>query len=368
MPLHALLPCSLLLGGLSLGSGATPLGPESAETEPQHPHQLFGFAGTGLAALLDPATQGVEQRGEALRLEPGAVLVLRPLAIEPFVELLPSWNIDCGEGGGFRVEGRFATLTEELGPWVTFGGWGPAPEGASEATRWGPEGAQHRVAIDVLEAATPLSRVQLRVVAAGGAPLSLEHLTFVATLPSERAAGLDRSAPAPAEDLVLEVPSRSQRDGGEAIAHRICSPTSVSMLLAFHGKEHGTDAVAAALFDADHDLYGNWNRAVQGAFLLGVRGRLERMATWSDAERALRAGHPFAISIRAAEGELKGAPYAKTSGHLLVVCGLLANGRVVVRDPAASPVDKVARTYSRADLERVWLARNGVAYVLHGPR
>ena len=99
-----------------------------------------------------------------------------------------------------------------------------------------------------------------------------------------------------------------------------------------------------------------------------TRGRLERMATWYDVERALRAGHPFAISIRAEEGELANAPYPRTSGHLLVVCGLLADGGVAVRDPAASPPSEVPRTYTRADLQRVWLERNGVAYVLTGPR
>ena len=361
-----LLPILALAGLIEAGCGAP--GTASESREPAHPHTLFALAGTGLEALLDDGTTGVRMVGEAHELAPNGVLVTRPFALEPFVEVLPSWNVDVGDGGGFRVEGRFGTLTDDLGPWVTFGGWGAEPEAAVTATTWGPEDAPHRVAVDVLEAASPLSRLQLRVVSAGDAAVRLEHLTFVTTAPPERAAGLDRSAPAPATDLVLDVPARSQRDGGAAIAHRICSPTSVSMLLAFHGHSHATDAVAALLHDRTHDLYGNWNRAVQGAFQLGCRGRLERMATWHDVERNLRAGHPFAISIRAEEGELTNAPYPRTSGHLLVVCGLLADGGVAVRDPAASPPSEVPRTYTRADLQRVWLERNGVAYVLTGPR
>ena len=364
--LHPLVPLLALVGPLIPGGDARVAGAEARQ--PAHPHTLIALAGTGLAALLDDGTTGVRMVGEAHELAPNGVLVTRPFALEPFVEVLPSWNVDVGDGGGFRVEGRFGTLTGELGPWVTFGGWGAEPGSAVTVTSWGPEEARHRVAVDVLEAASPLSRLQLRVVAAGDAALRLEHLTFVTTAPPERAVGLDRSAPAPAADLLLDVPARCQRDGGAAIAHRICSPTSVSMLLEFHGHSHATDAVAALLHDRAHDLYGNWNRAVQGAFQLGCRGRLERMATWGDVESSLRAGHPFAISIRAEEGELANAPYPRTSGHLLVVCGLLADGGVAVRDPAASPPSEVPRTYTRADLQRVWLERNGVAYVLTGPR
>ena len=71
-------------------------------------------------------------------------------------------------------------------------------------------------------------------------------------------------------------------------------------------------------------------------------------------------------SIRAGEGELRGAPYTKTAGHLLVVTGLGAHGAVHVNDPASKTTAAVSRVYRREDVERVWFANGGVAYAL-GP-
>ena len=136
------------------------------------------------------------------------------------------------------------------------------------------------------------------------------------------------------------------------------------MVLAYRGIDRPTAEVAALLYDAENKIYGNWNRAVQGAWLLGVSGYLTRVATWAEAARFVADGKPLVASIGVKEGQLTGAPYPQTAGHLVVLCGFDGEGRAIVMDPAVPVGDEEPRLYSLAELETVWLQRGGFAYVL----
>jgi hypothetical protein len=70
------------------------------------------------------------------------------------------------------------------------------------------------------------------------------------------------------------------------------------------------------------------------------------------------------VSLRAGEGELSGAPYPSTSGHLIVIVGFDGDGDVWVNDPAAPAAKSVRRRYDREELGRAWFGHGGVAYVL----
>jgi hypothetical protein len=95
-----------------------------------------------------------------------------------------------------------------------------------------------------------------------------------------------------------------------------------------------------------------------------VPGYLTRFADWADVEARIAAGQPLIVSIGVKKGELPGAPYESTAGHLLVLRGFDERGDCVVNDPAVSEPKDGRRTYRRADLERVWMERGGTAYVL----
>ena len=135
------------------------------------------------------------------------------------------------------------------------------------------------------------------------------------------------------------------------------------MVLAYHGVDVPTTDVAARAYDETHDIYGNWPRAIQTAWSFGVPGYLARFDGWGPVERLVASGSPVVVSIRVAEGELAGAPYASTSGHLLVVVGFEPDA-VLVNDPAAPDAASVRRKYARDELGRAWLGHGGVAYVL----
>jgi hypothetical protein len=263
------------------------------------------------------------------------------------------------------VELRVALDTaDDWSPWLYVGDWGRVPAAFERRTEF--DGG--KIDVDFFTSSATYERVQFRVTAFSGALSAETRLRRVALFPDARRAPAGRVArPAIAAELWqrrLPVPFRSQKAEPSALAPRICSPTSVAMVLAFRGVEQPTSDVASRLFDGAHDIYGNWTRAVQGAFTFGVPGYLARFQEWRSVERMIAQGQPLIISIAAKEGELPGAPYKTTGGHLLVLCGFDKNGDVEVNDPAAADAASGQRIYRRVDLDTVWMARGGTAYVL----
>lgn len=292
----------------------------------------------------------------------------------PFNEALLSWNLTPPPGGGYRVELRVGRVSDDSwSPWLEVGrqaGTGgeapPQPEGAASF-----EGG--RIDVDYFVSDLRYDRIAYRIGATGGGEEGALRVDRVTVCVSDRT-GLpdcerqdERDLPSIRRDAWqrrLPVPFRSQKVEAPELRPRICSPTSVAMVLAYRGVEAPTAEVAAAIYDPDHEIYGNWPRAVQTAWTYGVPGFLRRFSGWYDVRRSIADGQPLIISIRAAEGELTGAPYPKTAGHLMVLTGFDEAGDVRVNDPAAPDEARGRVVYRRDEIETVWLRHGGTAYVL----
>jgi hypothetical protein len=275
-------------------------------------------------------------------------------------EALISWNLVLSPDSSAVIETRLAPWSdpERASAWlfVGYAGAQPASKG-QEADGW------LRVDTDFVRCDEPSAWIEVRVRHLLGGPIAVERIDISLRDRLRRAA---TEAPPAGEWPIpaLEVPFRSQRLATGALGSRLCSPTSVAMVLGFHGSEVATLDLARRAYDRFHDLYGNWPRNVQAARECGVEGYLTAIAHWSEAEALLARGVPLVISIAAPKGELRGAPYARTNGHLLVLKGVDARGDLLVNDPAARLGGEL--TYHREDLTRCWLARGGTAYVLLG--
>jgi len=360
-----------LLPLLLLAACATPADkdrPDDESTAPSTTNQLL-TSGHDVHALMliefGPLATGSLARD--------GVQTLPPMSSPfPFNELVPSWNVELPEGAGFRAELRVGRDDGSWSSWYDLGTWGVAPDGVP-----GPVRDLHGVVdVDVFRSEQVFDAVQarfaLRDTDEGELPrlrrvaLCVSNTTGDSGLAADHAKRPDPVSPESWQRR-LDVPFRSQRSEDPAIAGRICSPTSVSMVMAYHGVERQTSYVAGRAYDAEHDLYGGWSRAVQAAFEEGVPGYVTRFGSWGEVRAEIAEGRPVIASIRAREGELRGAPYESTGGHLIVITGFDAEGDVLVNDPAASNRAEGIVKYAREDMQRVWLDRGGVAYVLQPP-
>lgn len=176
-----------------------------------------------------------------------------------------------------------------------------------------------------------------------------------------------------ARGIDLKVPQRSQmiyKKGGEVW----CSPTSMSMVLAYWGIDVPVPDAADATYDYVYDGNGNWpfNTAWAGSNTLAKYGSIEayvtRLSSMAQVEEWIKAGVPVVMSYAFSAGELPGTPIASSSGHIMVIRGFDADGNVIVNDPAASSDVGVRIVYDRAKLESLWLTHPGGTVYLIYPR
>lgn len=324
---------------------------------------LAASSGLKLAPIEQPI--GREDDGSASYVS----AVLTPK--QPFHELLASWNVEVPTGAGIWFDVRVGRKADDSWTdWLRVGAWGGGQPNWEATRSTGDAG----VDVDYFKSATAYDLAQYRIVAwkgdsrGGDVKVARVDLTFSTRdglAPADKAR---IEIPESSWKLGLAVPFRSQKSVAADLAPRVCSPTATAMVLEYHGVKRGTEEIAKRVFDAEHDLYGNWTRTIQGAYTFGVSGYLTRYADWGAVERAIAVGQPLVISIAAKPGELTGAPYAETAGHLIVVTGFDEHGDVLVHDPAGATAAEGVRTYRRSELDRCWLARGGTAYVFLAKR
>ncbi len=291
----------------------------------------------------------------------------------PVDRLVPSLNPELLPAGAVvRVRLR-ARVDGDWTPWAPLGVYGSG-EGVPRS-EVGHDPARIEVQVDTAVLPAPATRVELRlelVRARDGAAPRVRRAALVAwragsSAPSQGA--LDQDAPSRARACEVDVPERSQAVEDPEIASRICSPTSLSMVLARWGHVLPTAEVARGVYDHGAKLYGNWSFNVAFAARLGLEATVARLERFGPLEDELAAGRPVVLSHRYRKGEVQGAAVSQTDGHLIVARGLTEAGDVIVNDPAADPRDgePIRRVYRRSDLARSWLGNaSGVCYLIRG--
>ncbi|MDP3969926.1 MAG: C39 family peptidase [Nocardioides sp.] len=314
-------------------------------------------------------------------------------------ELISSWSATTPRHTWVQVEMRGRTAGGTVGSWDTLARWSSG-DGWFHRTS---DGAQPddlgRVATDTwrAHAGTRVTGYQLRVTLhrrAGTKKTPTLHTVgaMASRLPTRLAA---TSRPGPGTGIDLPVPRFSQMThrghfpkwggGGQAW----CSPTSVSMILAYHdalphprefawvGKqdpshsasnEPWVDHAARMTYDYGYRGTGNWPFNTAYAARYAGDAFVTRLRNLREAERFIAAGIPLVASISFSRGELRGAPISASNGHLLVIRGFTAAGNVITNDPAARRNAGVRRVYDRAELERAWQQKSGgLVYVVTTP-
>ncbi len=309
-----------------------------------------------------------------------------------FTELVASWNADTTATSLVEVDMQASPDGTYWTKWYVMGEWTYDDTAFHRTSIGGQSDKDGYVAIDTFIAGkAPMTSYKLRV--------TLTRASATDPSPTVGALGAMTSAtpkkfsvPTPraytgAATLLREVPQFSQEihagqfpeydGGGEAW----CSPTSTAMVLGYWGQypsaadmayipasytDPQVDYAARYTFDYHYNGTGNWPFNAAYAARFGMDAFVTRLRSLDEAEAFIRAGIPLVASIAVDPNKLDGFLFKSSSGHLLVIIGITADGNVVANDPASTSDATVPHVYDRGQFEDAWLNHSGgIVYVIH---
>lgn len=166
------------------------------------------------------------------------------------------------------------------------------------------------------------------------------------------------------KSIKLNLPKISQIETEHKDAHRICSPTSLAMVLGYLSqKKIDAGTTADKVYDSSLDAYGAWQYNIAHASEI-LRHKysvhLKRLAFFQDILDNLKVGLPVIVSVR---GEIRGAPKAYNNGHLMVIIGYNSQTKqVICHDPAWQQDNEVLQYYPLKDFLSAWDRSYRLAY------
>ena len=271
-----------------------------------------------------------------------------------FKNMLVSWNASSA-GGTVEVSVAVKLSNGSYTDWYSWGEWSAIPETAGSKSN---KDAYGGVGIDILtlkETCQGIVKYRIDIKQTTGEAPTVYNVT----LACDKQTG---ALTAPTETYVkLDVPYRRQMDVPE-IGGSICSATSLSMVMLYHGEQIDDIAdIAWGVRDWGEQIFGNWAFNVAYAGELGYNAYIDYFDI--DAIKyALSTGHPIVSSIRVKAGQLaaSGHPNYTTNGHLICVVGYEEkNGQkwLLINDPAHPEVTAMLES----DFANIY---RGVSYIV----
>lgn len=287
---------------------------------------------------------------------------------DPFRELIISWNALRPTQGYITILGRIKCIGKWT-DWQLLAKW----SGDSQRTFGNKTNALARAKCSRFETMRGYEGRGFQVKAVfhdGAKPASLKALFGCISRPQLlRIASNKSELPSV---LVKDVPQQSQRLLPRDPA-RVCSPTSVSMLVAyFYQKLYGqriagsltefAASMAQRVYDHGAGIYGNWILNVAQAYdALGglVYFCAERMNGFTDLYSCLSQKVPIVVSVR----RLPGGATSYAGGHLLAVVGWNKKRQsVLCVDPAFANNRATLRAYPLRAFLQAWARSSNLAY------
>lgn len=298
-----------------------------------------------------------------------------------FLTAVASWNVTTPGGSALRVELR-ARHDERWTRWWTMGQWSVDQTTGKRHSVAKQADADGNVDTDTLTLTRAADAFEVRAIPVSGTSGEQPQVRLLAVATSrvaDSSVGTSELKPPAGPVVELAVPERTQRiptspDATGGGGDSWCSPASVSMVMAYWAQarnhpEWDVDVATAAdgVYDPVYDGCGNWPFNVAYASEHGLAGFVRQFPSLRAVELLVTRGIPIIASIAVKPGDLDGAPYEKTAGHLLVIRGFTSDNDVVVNDPYAEP-GSIRRVYRRAQFERVWQdGSNGTVYIIAPP-
>ena len=300
-----------------------------------------------------------QQRGETVLTSPEIVARIN------WDELIASWNAVTPDGAYLKIEAR---AIYPAGPtkYYTMGLWSANPARHPRESVLHQKDADGDVATDTLILKRPCNRLQIRLTLGGdeGQKPKLKFLGLCLTDTTVTPAVLPSNPSALGK--TIPVPERSQMAYTNGSV--LCSPTTVSMIMAFWSRQlkrpeldHDVPDIVNAIYDPKWEGTGNWpfNTAYAGAYR-GMRGYVGRLTDLAEVEDWIAAGIPVGLSVCSDRLHHRGPG---PNGHLIVCVGFTADGDPVVNDPGSSK--DIRRVYPRKDMIYAWSYGHNAVYLIY---
>lgn len=283
----------------------------------------------------------------------------------PANEVIASWNADMPRESSLKVEVR-AMLPNGATRWYVMGLWSGDPAQHPRESVKSQRDSNGKVSTDTLILTKNTDSFQVRLTL-GGSGTSAPRIKFLSLSLLDNRTMLPPLPPnQTAWGRTIDVPERSQMayENGSVI----CSPTTVSMLLAFWSHhlgrpelDHDVPEVVKGVYDPIWSGTGNWvfNTAYAGS-LPGMRAYTARLSDVSELEDFIAEGIPVGLSV--CYNRLRGKS-RKPSGHLVVCVGFTKDGDVVINDPGTRK--NVRKTFPRANLIDAWAYSENAVYLIY---
>jgi len=287
-----------------------------------------------------------------------------------FTELIPSYNPSCPPDTGLRVDVRARDARGGAwSPWFYLGSWGRTMGKDDRLVN----DVTGKVDIDTLILRRPADAYQVRVTfyafglddranpAMRRLAVSYSGVVHDAAERQQLIVPVSPDEDTPARDL--PVPFRAQGNAAKPLRPEICSPTSVSMVMQYLGRDRPTEENALGIYDSEYGMFGNWGRAVAWAGENGFDAWLTRFRTFEQVKATIATGQPIIASIRFKKGQCPSFVMQQTAGHLIVIRGVTKDGDYIVNDPASRDRGN-GPVYKAADMEKAWFGHGGVGYII----
>jgi hypothetical protein len=273
------------------------------------------------------------------------------LFIENFTEIVPSWNVllenDDSVSLSIAVGNQFG-FSEYL-PYALF------KKEYKSSFSTSNEFAQ--ISVDTVRPVIDSDRVKIKVILKGDSKLQSLSITSK----NDTLYPIDYTI---LKNIELAVLSKQQLSI-EGIGNRICSPTSLSMILEYYNVPNTPVETAGLVYDSGSDLYGNWSFNASLASLFHLYSRVEYTKDLSVLFDYIEVGIPLALSIKTtSKDDLEGSIMPYSGGHLVVLTGFVLKEDtwyMIINDPAEYQDSLVRREYK---VSEVLNAMSGYIYVV----
>lgn len=271
-----------------------------------------------------------------------------------FKKMVVSWN-SSSEGGTVEISVSVKLDDGSYTDWYSWGEWSAIPETSKSKSSSDEHG---KVDVDILTLTNEcqgIVRYKINI----KQTLDTSPIVYNVTLACDKETS-DLNAP-DVPSVKLDVPYRRQQDVPE-IGGSICSATSLSMVMLYHGEQIDDIAdVAWGVRDYGEEIFGNWAFNVAYSGQLGYNAYVD-FYDIDSIKYAVSTSHPIVCSIKVKKGQLADSGFRgyTTNGHLICIVGYEerdGKGWLLVNDPAHPEVTAILES----DFENIY---RGVSYVV----